>query len=102
MLIQKRTEYNKSMKAPEYAEYVALGKERIKFVQNQTQGEEKPCNFIREKYSEENFVELYGSQNQKAIKLATFREINRTQEAKAIIFIFHSLGMHAGTTAHLA
>lgn len=40
------------MKAPEYAEYVALGKERVKFVQSQTQGEEKPVSFIREKYSE--------------------------------------------------
>lgn len=38
MPIQNRTEYNKSMKAPEYAEYVSLGKERVKFVQSQTQG----------------------------------------------------------------
>jgi hypothetical protein len=66
------------MKEAPYSEYVAMGKDRIKFVQNQTQGEAKPCNFIREKYSEENFVELYGSQDKKAIKLATFREMNRT------------------------
>lgn len=39
------------MKAPEYAEYVALGKDRVKFVQSQIQGEKKPCGFIREKYS---------------------------------------------------
>lgn len=35
-----------------YNEYVAMGKDRIKYVQNQTQGDAKPCNFIREKYSE--------------------------------------------------
>lgn len=47
-------------------------------------------------------MELYGSQDKKAIKLATFREINRTPEAKGIVFIFHSMGMHTGVTAHLA
>jgi alpha-beta hydrolase superfamily lysophospholipase len=90
------------MEQPKYKKLVEMGKDRIKYVQDQTQGESKPCGFIREKYSEENFVELYGSQDKKAIKLATFREINRTPVAKAIVFIFHSLGMHSGTTAHLA
>ncbi len=47
-------------------------------------------------------MELHGSQDKKAIKLATFREINRTAEPKGIVFIFHSMGMHTGVTAHLA
>jgi hypothetical protein len=90
------------MKDPEYAQYVAMGKDRIKYVQNQVQGESKPVNFLREKYTEENFVELYGGQDKKAIRLATFREMNRTEKPVGIVFILHSLGMHSGVTAHLA
>ncbi len=90
------------MKGQEYSEYVAMGKERVKYVQSQAQGESKPCDFVKAKFSEEDFITLHGSQDKKAIKLATFREKNRTEEAKGIVFLFHSFCMHTGLMAHLA
>jgi hypothetical protein len=40
------------MQQAPYSEYIAMGKDRNKYVQNQVQGEGKPCQFVREKYSE--------------------------------------------------
>jgi alpha-beta hydrolase superfamily lysophospholipase len=90
------------MEAAKYKKIVDMGKERIKYVQDQVQGPPTPVDFIKTKFTEEDFIQLYGSQDKKAFKIATYREINRTAVAKGVVIIFHSLGMYMGTAAKLA
>ena len=90
------------MQATPYDDFLKLPEDKqMALIQEQTQGEGLDLPDLAQPFPERDFIEFYGTQSKKAIKLATYRWAPEGKP-RGVVVGFHTMNMHGGHMVRLA
>lgn len=90
------------MQATPYADFMKLPEDKqMALIQEQAQVQNCQIPNLSEEFPEKDFVELYGTQSKKPIKLANYRYAP-DGKPRGVVVGFHTMNLHAAHMINLA